>query len=279
MDTTTIIRKQNDSQSLLIDQRLARILERINTQGFQPIGDLANYFQVSPQTIRRDVNLLAERGQCRRSHGGVWPVSKSRNIDYPARRMLDLEAKKQIAHQVAGIIPEGASLFLGIGTTVEMCAVALSKHARLRVMTNNLNAATALARNESCEIIIAGGRLRNTDLDIISAEAYGFFVRFSVDIGIYGTGGINAEGDLLDFHEEEVRIRTDLTNHCSQRVLVLDHSKFGRGATVRAGHITDADYVFTDKPPPATIVDMLDAAGVKLVITPPHSTTNPLKEN
>ena len=66
---------------------------------------------------------------------------------------------------------------------------------------------------------------------------------------------------------EEVRIRTDLVNHCSQRFLVLDHSKFGRGATVRAGHITDADCVFTDKPSPPAIVDMLDSTGVKFVIS------------
>lgn len=266
MDNKTIIRKPADGHLMLMDQRLALILEYVNAQGFQSIADLSQRFNVSPQTIRRDVNLLSERGLCRRSHGGVWPVSTSKNIDYPARRLLDLEAKKRIAAEVARKVPEGASLFLGIGTTVEMCAAALVNRSGLRVMTNNLNAAHVLNHNESCEITVAGGRVRPTDFDVISAEAYGFYARFAVDIGIYSVGGINAEGDMLDFQEEEGRIRTDLTRHCSQRFLVLDHSKFGRGATVRSGHITDADYVFTDQPPPAGIQQMLDAAGVQLII-------------
>lgn len=257
------------------ESRLRLILERVNTEGFQSICTLSELFGVSAQTIRRDVNLLCERGICRRSHGGVWPVSTSRNIDYPARRMLDLDAKKRIARCVAGQVPDGASLFMGIGTTVELCAAAISERSGLRVMTNNLNAAAALARNETCEIIVSGGRLRNADFDIVSAEAYGFFARFAVDIGIYGAGGITADGALLDFHEEEVRIRTDLVNHCSQRFLVLDHSKFGRGATVRAGHITDADCVFTDKPPPPAIVEMLDSTGVKLVVSSTDAHTLP----
>ena len=159
-----------------------------------------------------------------------------------------------------------ASVFFGIGTTPEQCALALTDHPGLRVMTNNLNVAMALARNPSCEITIAGGRLRNLDRDVVAAEARDFFSRFSVDIGIYGVGAVADDGTLLDFGLDEVEMRRSLAQHCRQRFLVLDHSKFGRDATVRGGHITEATAVFTDRPVPPAIAGQLKEAGIRLVV-------------
>lgn len=156
-------------------------------------------------------------------------------------------------------------MFFGIGTTPEQCALALADHSGLRVMTNNLNAALALSRSSSCEITVAGGRLRNLDRDVVAGDAHGFFSRFAVDIGIYGVGGVAEDGTLLDFSPDEVTMRSELARHCRQRFLVLDHTKFGRGAAVRGGHIAEASVVFTDRPVPAAIADQLRAASVRLV--------------
>ncbi|MBV8656847.1 MAG: DeoR/GlpR transcriptional regulator [Burkholderiales bacterium] len=262
--------------SLSNEDRVAAILSRVYEQGFQSIDLLATLFGVTTQTIRRDVNALCDQGLCRRRHGGIDVLPAGENVAYATRRVLDREAKRRIARCVADAVPEGASLFFGIGTTPEQCAQALIDRARLRVMTNNLNVATVLSRNPSCEITIAGGRLRNLDGDVIAGEAHGFFSRFSVDIGIYGVGGVGEGGELLDFNQDEVRMRTELASHCRQRFLVLDHTKFGRGATVRGGLITEADHVFTDRPVPDRIASLLDAAGVTLTVAPPvASPTHP----
>lgn len=248
------------------DARVRAILERVRAQGYQSIDGLAALFGVTTQTIRRDVNALCEKGLCRRRHGGIDLLPENENLAYPARRVLDREAKRRIAACVAEAVPEGASLFFGIGTTPEQCALALAERPRLRVMTNNLNVALALRRNPTCELTIAGGRLRNLDCDVIAGEAHGFFSRFSVDIGIYGVGGVAEDGSLLDFNHDEVLMRTELERHCRQRFLVLDHSKFGRGATVRGGHITEASRIFTDRPVPSDIAAMLAAAGVPVTV-------------
>src|SRR5690606_18820847 len=223
---------------MLAEDRARAIVDLVRREGFQAIETLAGQFGVTPQTIRRDVNLLCDRGLLRRRHGGVELPPDGENLAYPARQVLNIEAKRRIARLVAADIPEGASLFFGIGTTPEQCALALTDHPGLRVMTNNLNAAIALSRNPSCEITVAGGRMRNLDRDIVAGEARDFFSRFMVDIGIYGVGGVAEDGTLLDFSSDEVHMRQSLARHCRQRFLVLDHSKFGRGATVRGGHIT-----------------------------------------
>lgn len=254
------------SPTPVAEARVRAILSLVQTQGFQSIDALALRFGVTTQTIRRDVNTLCDRGLVRRRHGGVDHLPEGENLAYAQRQTLHLEAKQRIARQVAAAVPDSASLFFGIGTTPEQCALALADHARLRVMTNNLNAALALLRNEGCELTIAGGRLRPRDRDVVAGEAHGFFARFAVDIGIYGVGGVAEDGTLLDFSEDEVHMRQSLAAHCRQRFLVLDHSKFGRGATVRGGHITEADHVFTDQLPPPAIVAQLAEAGVTLSV-------------
>jgi DeoR family glycerol-3-phosphate regulon repressor len=256
------------------EDRMRAILSIIAGHGFQSIDTLAGHFGVSTQTIRRDVNTLCDRGLCRRRHGGIDVLPEGENVDYPSRRILNREAKRCIAGCVAKMVPDGASLFFGIGTTPEACAQALLDRKGLRVMTNNLNVAVALSRSPSCEITVAGGRLRNLDGDVVDGEAHGFFSRFSVDIGIYGVGGVAEDGGLLDFSHDEVRMRSDLTSHCRKRFLVLDHSKFNRSATVRGGHITEAHLVFTDQPPPSHIAAMLNEAGVQLVVVP-HQEVSP----
>lgn len=180
-----------DTQSMTADERVRAIVELVRRDGFQAIDALAEQYGVTPQTIRRDVNLLCDRGLLRRRHGGVeWP-SAHENLAYPARQVLNIEAKRQIAAMVAAEVPAYSSLFFGIGTTPETCAQALAEHQGLRVMTNNLNVALAFGCNPSVEVIIAGGKLRSPDHDVIGADAIGFFDRFSVDIGIYGVGAVD----------------------------------------------------------------------------------------
>lgn len=255
------------------DDRARAIVDLVRNQGFQTIEALAGSFGVTPQTVRRDVNLLCDRGLLRRKHGGVEAppreIADGRNLAYPERSILNLEAKRRIAVAVAAAVPEGSSLFFGIGTTPEQCALALADHAGLRAMTNNLNVALALAQNPETQVIVAGGEMRNIDRDFVAGEAQGFFGRFAVDIGIYGVGGVAEDGTLLDFSQEEVAMRQSLARNCRQRFLVLDHSKFGRGATVRGGHLCEASVVFTDAPPPPAIVAMLAEAGCRLVIADP----------
>jgi DeoR family glycerol-3-phosphate regulon repressor len=249
-------------------ERIDAILGLVSAQGYQTTEQLAALFGVTAQTIRRDVNTLCDRGLCRRRHGGIEVLPDGENIAYSTRRTLSQDAKRRIARCVAGMVPDGASLFFGIGTTPEQCARAMLDHKHLKVMTNNLNVAMLLSRQPTNQLVIAGGRLRNLDGDVIAGEAHGFFRRFAVDIGIYGVGGVAEDGSLLDFSHDEVLMRTELSQHCRERFLVLDHSKFGRGATVKGGHITHAHRVITDRPVPDATAAMLAAAGVMLAVAP-----------
>jgi len=254
---------------LTITDRQRDIADLVQSDGFASVDALAERFQVTTQTIRRDLARLCEQGILRRTHGGVEPPAPVGNLHYARRQILNLPAKRAIAERVAQEVPDGASLAFSIGTTPEIVMQALARHAALRIFTNNLHVAFSASQTESFEVTIAGGRLRHGDRDTLGAETERFFSAYKVDIGIFGVAGVDADGTLLDFHEEEVAARQAILANCRKAFLVLDATKFGRAAHVRGGHITDVDAVFCDHPLPQDLDAALRADGRQVVIAAP----------
>ncbi len=126
------------------NKRHQQIIDLVKSQGYVSTEDLVERFNVSPQTIRRDLNELAAENQIRRHHGGATVPSSSENTAYATRKVLQQREKDTIAQALVQHIPDGATLFIDIGTTPEAVARALLDHHHLRVVTNNLNAAAIL---------------------------------------------------------------------------------------------------------------------------------------
>ncbi|MEM8702700.1 MAG: DeoR/GlpR family DNA-binding transcription regulator [Pseudomonadota bacterium] len=240
-----------------ISKRQAEITDLVQKTGFASVEDLAERFDVTTQTIRRDVNGLCELGMLRRTHGGVEPPAPASNIHYSTRQILNLREKQQIARLVADQIKNHQSLAFSIGTTPEIVMQALAGHEQLAIFTNNLNVAFTASSNPSFQVTIAGGRLRHGDRDILGSAAQDFFSNYKVDVGVFGVAGVDEDGTLLDFHEDEVAARQSILRNCRQSCLVLDHSKFGRTAHVRGGHLKDVDAVFSDRPVPDVFLESL----------------------
>ena len=245
-------------------QRQDQILELIRQQGFVTTEQLVDHFQVTPQTIRRDLNELAGQNRVRRHHGGAGIDSSTVNTAYQARKIMELEAKERIAAALVEMIPDNASLFINIGTTTETIARALLVRNNLKVVTNNLHVASILSAREDFTIIIAGGEVRNRDGGIVGEATRDFINQFRMDFGIIGISGIHDDGSLLDFDYREVRVAQAIIGNASQVLLAADHTKFGRNAMVRLGTITQADHVFTDRFPPEEICHLLQEHQVAL---------------
>ncbi|KAA8997683.1 DeoR/GlpR transcriptional regulator [Affinibrenneria salicis] len=230
------------------ESRRRAIAMMVTERGECSIEQLAGHFGVSLQTVRSDVRQLTEQGLLLRRYGLVAPFARE-NIGYRQREIVNVSGKRWIGEQVAALLIEYPSCFLGTGTTVEMVALALPSDARLAVFTNNLHAAQPLSRLAGCDLTVAGGKLRKRDLDIIGGEALAFFSRYRVAIGVVSIGGIGEAGELYDFNDEEVMARHALLAGAALKVLVVDSTKFGRSALCQNGTIADFHYVVSDRPP------------------------------
>ena len=246
--------------------RKEQILDLARRRGRVMVDSLAEEFGVSAHTIRRDINALCEDAKLRRLHGGAEFVDERTNVPYSARAVLNLAAKRTIAEVVADLVPDRATVFLSIGTTPTLVAEALSAKDSLTVITNNLNAAMALSDNPSNRIILPGGELRLPDRDFLSEAAIDLFSDYRADFGIYGVGGIDHDGSLLDFHHPEVRAREEMRRNSRCSVLVADVSKFGRRAAAVGGRISDADRVVIDARPGEPYARLLDDLGDQLIV-------------
>jgi len=253
--------------SMSPNPRQAQLLEFVKNQGSVSIEFLADKFDVTLQTVRRDVQRMAEAGLLARFHGGVrLPSSTTENINYRQRQVLSSAAKARIAQSVANRVPNGCSLIMNIGTTMEAIAHALMQHKELRVITNNLNVAAILSDNPECEVIVTGGVVRGIDRGIVGEAAVDFIRQFKVDIGLIGISGIEDDGTLRDYDFREVKVARAIIEHSRQVWLAADLTKFNRPAMVKLAPMSDIDCVFTDEHPSATFVEMMEQAGVECIV-------------
>ena len=165
---------------------------------------------------------------------------------------------------MASEIPDGATLFIDIGTTPEAVAHALLDHNDLRIVTNNLNVANTLMVKEDFHIILAGGELRSRDGGIIGEATLDFISQFRLDFGILGISGVDSDGSLLEFDYHEVRTKRAIIENSRHVMLVVDHTKFGRNAMVNMGSISMVDAVYTDVLPPAGVLKVITDNNLQL---------------
>lgn len=233
--------------------RHADIINIAHREGKVTVDNLAERFGVTLQTIRRDLTELAAVRKLERVHGGAVPPSGTTNIEYDERRRLNAEAKTAIARTCAARIDDGSSVFLNIGTTTEAVAQQLLDHKNLMVVTNNMNVASIMGHNTSCQTIVTGGALRRSDGGLIGHVAVETIRQFKFDIAVIGCSALDDAGDLLDFDVEEVSVSRAIIAQSRTCYLVADHSKLSRSAPVRIASMKSLTGVITDAALPAAL--------------------------
>lgn len=250
--------------------RQLTLLSVVQAQGSVTVEQLAETLGVTLQTVRRDVQRLADEGLLARFHGGVRvPSSTTENIAHQQRESLNAEGKTRIARAVAAAVPNDCSLILNIGTTTEAIARALLHHTGLRVITNNLNVASILSTNPQCEVIVVGGVVRGRDQGIVGEAAVDFIRQFKVDLALIGISGIEADGTLRDYDYREVKVAQTIISHAREVWLAADISKFNRPAMVEVATLSQIDRLFTDAQPPEPFAALLAEAQVRLTVALP----------
>jgi len=255
-----------------LSKRHHDIVEIVSRRGYAAIEELVAAFAVTPQTLRRDLQDLSERGLIRRHHGGASANWSTANADYDLRHVETADGKAAIGQAAAELVNPGSSLFMTPGTTVDAFARAISERAPagLRVITTSTTAASALERCPGIVIHVTGGLWMGHNRAVAGAAAAAAVDNFRCDLHMTSIGGVDPEGNLLEYKDDEALVGRAMFRNARRRVLLADHTKFSRVATCKVAHVSELDTLITDRPPPQQIVAMLHEVGCKLIIAPPR---------
>ncbi len=252
---------------MAFNDRQEAILKTLRKIGEVEVDTLAQRWNVTTQTVRRDLSELCDAGLAVRTHGGAKRMITNSVIAYEDRRLKHTLAKSAVADAAAALIPNGASLALNIGTTTEMVAQGLRMHHDLTVVSNNINVVHILRASRLKSLVLIGGEVRLSDGAVIGGDAIKAISNFKVDFAIIGASSLDADGSVLDFDQREVSVARAILENARKRILVADVSKFGVSAPVKICDAKDLDYIILNALPPPDFEASLVAQDTKLIIT------------
>jgi len=238
----------------------------IRQHGSVQVDQLSDHLQVTPQTIRRDLNQLYDKDLIQRVHGGAVIKDNVENMGYGARKTLMAEEKAKIAECAAALIPDNCSLFINIGTTTERVAEYLRDRSGMLVITNNINVASMLWPARGLEVMIAGGKIRQTDGGIVGSSTEEFIDKFKVDYAVIGCSAIDSDGEFFDYDLREVQVAQAIIRHARSVILVTDSMKFERRAPIRIADLSAVEMLVTDEGISTEFVEICQQHNVRLEI-------------
>jgi len=249
-----------------LNSRQDKILKLVRELGYVSIDQLSAQFGVSQQTVRRDIIFLDSQNLVRRHHGGAGLPPGTDRLAYPNRKGRNAVAKEMIGRLIASKIPNGASLFIDIGTTMAAVAEALVSHQNLKIITNHIDVVYTLCERTDFEIILTGGLVRNRDRAIWDESTAEFLRRFRVDYGVFGVGSLTDDGQLLDYHYRDAQASRAAMEIARVKFAGFDHSKLNASALMPFAHVAELDAIFTDRMPAKDVQQLIADNGADIFV-------------
>lgn len=245
--------------------RQAIILEIVATDGEASVDALAARFDVSAETIRRDLRDLASTGALYKVQGGARRIRLSSENSFEERRFEQAEAKAAIARTLGAMIEPGEKVFLDTGTTTLACAEELAQIEGLTVVTNSFRIANRLGAGPAKTRIYAiGGAWAPDNAETVGPMAMQQIASFQADRAIVGVAALDAEAGAMDADFDEAQVAQAMIGHANQVIILAHSEKFDRRAAFRVCRLADIDVLVCDKHPGGELARALEQAGVEV---------------
>jgi len=246
-------------------ERQQAILGRARSAGRVDVNSLADVFDVTPETIRRDLTGLERRGVLRRVHGGAIPVERlSIEPAVEERYGVNSAQKERIAKAALDQLPDGGSIIIDAGTTTVRFAEMLPTDHSYTVVTNAVPIAALLAVRSNITLHMVGGQVRSGTLAAVGTWAERDLAGIFADIVFAGTNGISARG-ITTPDVAEATVKRALMRSARRIVVLADHSKFGRDEFAHVADLSEVDTIITDSEVDADMAREIEDAGPEVI--------------
>jgi DeoR family transcriptional regulator of aga operon len=243
-------------------ERLGAILQALSERGNVDVDDLTRDLDVSPATVRRDLQALHEQRLLERTHGGAVAIGGLYELPMRYRSSRRREEKLRIAQAAMQHVRDGMSIALTGGTTTTEIGRALVVREELTVVTNAINIAAELAVRSNIRLVVTGGVARSASFELVGPLAEGVLDQLHVDLAFVGVDGIDAARGLTTQNEVEAATNRALMSRAGRTIVVADASKLGRVALAQIAAVDAADRLITNEGADAGQVERLRAAGL-----------------
>jgi len=249
--------------------RQSRLISLLQERGQVTVTELVALFDVSRDTIRRDLDLLEQRGLLVRTHGGAIDNSHLVQVDTTLGLRMDahVEAKRRIAHHAASMIRDSETLILNGGSTTCYFAAALGERRNLTVVTNNLRLPAVTPDSCVRAIHILGGLYWGISQVTIGPISFASVAGISADTAVIGVTGISAAGISMGRLEEATET-AGMIDVAKRTIVLVDSSKFNVNAFATIAPFERVQHLVTDQKPPDDIMAALERSGVQLLVCP-----------
>ncbi|MDC7220102.1 MAG: DeoR/GlpR family DNA-binding transcription regulator [Spirochaetales bacterium] len=247
-------------------ERQAAIEEYLWKEGFAQVEELSQLLDVSPITIRRDLDLLEKKGLLERSHGGARsPQYLQREALFEEKGKAHREEKAAIGKYVAQLVQPGETIFINSGSTTRYVAAALAGRKDIRIITNNMTILPVLSSTGGPEILVPGGLYRPQSQCLVGEETLAYLRRVFVDRTIMGTDGLDLEKGFTSPVSQEAAVTRIMVEQCQGEVIVAaDSSKIGRVSHFKTVELDDVDLVITDGGLESSLKESFVQVGLKI---------------
>lgn len=258
---------ESSSPSLFQSERQRQIAALTMQSGRVEVADLADRFNVTTETIRRDLSDLQGHRIVRRVHGGAtpWEAVGFEPLLSVRNDQRDSE-KRRIALAATHEVPSNGSIIIDSGSTLLALANAFPIDSSIRVVTNALNIALVLSERSDVDVIVVGGKVRKNTLAMVDNEAIAAIEPLSVDTLFISSDGLSAATGLSTPYREEAALKRAMIASARRVVALVDHSKFGQDHFIRFAEWADIDMLITNTEADPVAVAAIESFGTTVVL-------------
>jgi len=231
---------------MLAEERRRQIIALLNSRGSIQVSELSSSFNVTEETIRRDLDILNGKNLLKRTHGGAVALQRRHEVPFDVRKQANIEEKRQIAAKAARLVEPGDTVFLDISSTAMFLAKELSNMKDITVITNSTRIGLEFIDKKDITFISTGGILRPNSYSLVGPLANDAVSKYYADKFFSSCKGLSIKHGATDSNELESEVKKNMMRRSSRLCLIIDHTKLDEIGLVQFASLDEIDTIICD---------------------------------